>query len=149
MGTMSQTVQQRMGRFRYNQMKLEELTQPGWGDPADYFSECDKKYGTSEVRVPAVVTLQTDHNADALAPTAFRKLTESIDIVPRILQRPPWTSRPGSGYMRLGSGKPQSDTCIPGLVPAAEPDSSHMPKAKPVEPVRSHPCIEPPHLIAI
>jgi len=35
MGTISKTVQYRMERFRQKQMKLDELTQPGWGDAAD------------------------------------------------------------------------------------------------------------------
>jgi len=55
MGTINKTVQQRMESFRQTQMKLDELTQPGWEDAADYFREQDNKYGTSELRVPAVV----------------------------------------------------------------------------------------------
>jgi len=39
MGTISKTVQQRMESFRQKQMKLDELTQPGWEDAADYFRE--------------------------------------------------------------------------------------------------------------
>jgi hypothetical protein len=39
MGTITKTVQQRMARFRQKQMKLDELTQPGWEDAADYFRE--------------------------------------------------------------------------------------------------------------
>jgi len=55
MGTITKTVQKRMERFRQKQMKLDELTQLGWEDAADYFCERDKKYGTFELRVPAVV----------------------------------------------------------------------------------------------
>jgi len=55
MGTITWMVQQRMERFRQKQMKFDELTQPGWEDAAYYFRERDKKYGTSEFRVPAVV----------------------------------------------------------------------------------------------
>jgi hypothetical protein len=47
MGTITKTVQQRMERFRQKQMKLDELTQPGWEDAADYFRERDKRYGTA------------------------------------------------------------------------------------------------------
>jgi len=54
-GTISKTVQHRMERLRQKQMKLDELTQPGWGDAADYFCERDKKYCTGGLRVPAVV----------------------------------------------------------------------------------------------
>jgi hypothetical protein len=39
MGTISKTVQQRMERFREKQLKLDELTEPGWGDAAGYFRE--------------------------------------------------------------------------------------------------------------
>jgi len=37
MGTISKTVQQRMESFRQKQTKLDELTQPGWEDAAEYF----------------------------------------------------------------------------------------------------------------
>ena len=43
--------------------------------------------------------------------------------------------------MRLGSGKPQSETGIPALVPALELDSSPMLHAKPIEPVTFYHCI--------
>jgi hypothetical protein len=47
MGTITKTVDQCMEWFRQKQMKLDELTQPGWEDVADYFCEQDKMYGTS------------------------------------------------------------------------------------------------------
>jgi hypothetical protein len=94
MGTITKTVQQRMERFRQKQMKLDELTQPGWEDAADYFRERDKKYGTTELRVPAVVQPQTMDDAPAPPPATFGELMESLDIVPRISQRPQGTSRP-------------------------------------------------------
>jgi len=37
MDTIFKTEQQCMESFRQKQMRLEELTQPGWGDAADYF----------------------------------------------------------------------------------------------------------------
>jgi len=43
MGTISKSVQRRMERFCQKQMKRDELTQPGWGDAADYSHERDKK----------------------------------------------------------------------------------------------------------
>jgi hypothetical protein len=43
MGTLTKTVQQRMERFRQKQMMLDELTQPGWVDAANYLGEQDKK----------------------------------------------------------------------------------------------------------
>ena len=57
-GTITKMVQQHMERYRQKQMKLDELTQPGWEDAADYFRECDKEYGTFKLRVPAVVQPQ-------------------------------------------------------------------------------------------
>jgi len=124
MGTSNKTVQQRMERFRQKQMKLDELTQPGYEDTAHYFPEKYKKYGTSESSIPAVIQLQTDDDAAAPAPTTFGEPMESLGIVPGILQMPQGTSRPGSSHMRLYCGKPQSKTRIPGLEPAMEPDSS-------------------------
>jgi len=41
MGTISKPVQHRMEHVRHMQIKLDELTQPGWGDTAVYFSERD------------------------------------------------------------------------------------------------------------
>jgi hypothetical protein len=38
-GTITKTVQQNMGRFQQKQMKLDELTRPGWDDAADYLGE--------------------------------------------------------------------------------------------------------------
>jgi hypothetical protein len=36
MDTITKTVQQRMQWFQQKQMKLDEMTQPGWEDAADY-----------------------------------------------------------------------------------------------------------------
>jgi hypothetical protein len=59
MGRITKMVQRCMERFRQEQMKLNELTQPGWEDAADFFHERYKKYATTEMRVPAHVPLQT------------------------------------------------------------------------------------------
>jgi hypothetical protein len=141
MGTITKTVHQRMDRFQQKQMKFDELTQPGWEDAADYFREQDQKYGTSELKVPAVVQPQTNHNAPPHPLTTFAELMESLDIVPGISEG---TSRPGSSHSRLGSVKPQPKSSIPSVEPAAEPDLSPLLKAKPVEPVSFYPCIWPP-----
>jgi hypothetical protein len=84
MGTIFKTVQQHMERCRQKQTKLDELTQPGWEDAADYFSERDKKYGTAELWVPVVIQPQTDDDASAPPPTTFGELLERLDIVPGI-----------------------------------------------------------------
>ena len=125
-------------------MKLDKLTQPGWENAADYFSERDKKSGTTELRVPAVVQPQTNDAAPAPLPATFGELMESLHSVPRISQRPQGTFQPASSHIRLGSVKQQSTWCIPGGEPAAEPDSSMFLKAKPIEPVSIYPCIYPP-----
>jgi len=127
-----------MERFRQKQMKFDELTQPGWEDAADYFRERDEKCGTSELRVPAVVQQRTNDDAPPHPLTTFAEVMESLDIVPTISEG---TSRPGSSHIRLGLVKPQSKSSIPSGEPAAEPDSSPLLKAKPVEPVSFYPCI--------
>jgi len=66
---------------------------------------------------------------------------ESLDIVPGISEVTSW---PGSSHIRLGSVKPQSKLRVPTGDPAAEPDSSPLLKAKPVEPVSFYPCLWPP-----
>jgi len=138
MGTITETVQQCMERFRQKQMKFNELTQPGWEDAADYFCERDKKYGTSELGVPAVVQQRTNDDTPLHPLTTFADLMESRDIVPGISEG---TSRPGSTHIRLGSVKPQSKSSITSGEPATEPDSSPLRKAMPVGPVSYYPCI--------
>jgi len=99
------------------------------------------KNGTSALRVPAVVQQQTDDDAATPVPTTIGELLECLKIVPGISQMPQGTSRPGSSHIRLCSVKPQSNTSISGLEPAAEHDMSSLLKAKPVEPVSFYPCI--------
>jgi len=130
-----------MERIRQKQMKFIELTQPGWEDATDYFRDRDKKYGTSELRVPAVVHQRTNNDALPHPPATFAGLMERLDIVPGISEG---TSRPGSSHIRLGSVKPQSKSSIPSGEPAAEPDSSPLLNAKPVEPVSFYPSMWPP-----
>jgi hypothetical protein len=141
MGTITKTVQQRVESFRLQQVKLDELTQPGWEDAADYFCEQDKKYGTAELRVPVVIQPQTDDDASAPPPTTSEELMARLDIVPGISQMPQGTSRPGSSHIRLGSVKPQSNTSISELEPAIEPDMSPLLNVKPVEAVSFYPGI--------
>ena len=54
-------------------------------DAGNYFCERDKKNGTSEMRIPAVVQPQTDDDAAAPAPTTFGDLMEYLGIFPGIL----------------------------------------------------------------
>ena len=71
MGTITKTVQHHMGRYRQKQMKLDELTQLGSKDAADYFSQSNQKYGTTTSQVTVVVQLQTDDDAVAPGPTTI------------------------------------------------------------------------------
>jgi len=79
MGTLTKTVQQRMERCRQEQMKFNDLTQPGWEDAAEYLRGRDMNYGTSELRVPAVVQPQTNDDALPHPLTTFTELIESLD----------------------------------------------------------------------
>ena len=142
LGTITKTVQERTERFRQKQMKLDEMTQRGWEDAADYFCEPDKKVGTTERRVPAFIQPQRN-DAPEPPPGTFADLIVCLDIVPGISQRLQGTSRPGSSHIRLASMKPQSKSTIPSGEPAAEPNSSMLLKAKSVEPGSFYPCIYP------
>jgi hypothetical protein len=129
-GTITKMVLQRMELFQQKQMKLDEFTQPEWGDAADNVREQDKTYSTSEFRVLAVIQLQTNNSAMPPPPTTFAELMGSLDVVPGISQRPQGTSCPGSSHIRLGLVEPQLKLSIPGGEPAAEPNLSMLLKAK-------------------
>jgi len=122
-------------------MKLDKVTQPGGEDAADYISERDKKYCTSELIVPAVLQPQTDDHAVAPVPSTFGELMQCLQIVPGISQMPQGSFRPGCSHMRLGAMKPPSNTSISGLEPTAERDTLPLLKAKPDEPVSFYRCI--------
>ena len=92
MGTISKTVQHRMESFRQKQMSIDKLTQPGQGDAANHFHERDMKYGTTELKVPAVVKPQTDTPAATPSPTTFGERMPVLDIVPGQSQMPKVTS---------------------------------------------------------
>jgi len=141
MGRITKMVQQHLERVPQTQMKLDQLTQPGWEDAVNYFHERDKKYGTSGLQVPAVVQQQTDFDAATPVLTTIGEHLECLDIVPGILQMPQETSRPGSTHIRPSSVKLQSNTSISGLETAAECDTSPLLKAKPVEPVSVYPRV--------
>ena len=141
MGTISKMVPRSTERFRQKQMKLDEMTKPGWEDAADYSRERGKKYGTSELRVAAVIQPQMNHDTAAPAPTTYGELMKCLEIIPGISQTPQRTSRAGRSFIRLGSVQLQSNTNISGIEPTAECDTSSLLIAKPVEPVSFYPCI--------
>jgi len=67
------------------------------------------KYGTAELKVPAVFKPQTDTTAATLFSTAFGEHMQTLDIVRAQEQISAVTPRPGSSQMRLGSGKPVTE----------------------------------------
>ena len=62
-------------------MKLDDLTQPGKADAANYFRERDMKDGTTGLRVPAVVKPQMDTTAATPSPTTFGEHMQTLDII--------------------------------------------------------------------
>jgi len=138
-----------MERFWQKQMKLDKLTQQGWGDAANYFRERDTKYGTTELNVPAVVQLQTADDAASSVPTPFSEPLETLDSVPGKLQMPQVTSRPGSCHMKLRAQKPQTHERILSVPPAPMPEWSQIQQSNHFEPVSVNPCISCPKLITI
>jgi len=73
MSTITKTVQHRMESFRQKQMRLDELTQPGWGDAAIYSRERNMRYGTAELKVLAVVKPQIETTAATPSPITVRE----------------------------------------------------------------------------
>jgi len=130
-----------MERFRQKQMKLDEMTEPGCGDAADYIGERDKKSSTSKLKVPAVITPQTDDDAAAPAPTTLGEHMEYLDVIPGILQMLQVTPRPGGSDNRWGSVKPRWNTGKVGPVPAKEPNWSPIQNRQRVEPISFYICI--------
>jgi len=78
-GTISNMVQICLESFRHNQVRLTELMQPGWRDTADDFRVRDLKYGTAEMRVPAVVKPQANMVVASPAPTILGELIEPLE----------------------------------------------------------------------
>ena len=142
MGTITKTIQHRMESFRQNQMRLDELTQPGWGDAANYFRERDMRYGTAELKVPAVVKPQIETTAATPSPITVGDHMQTPEIVRGQSEMPAETSRPGCSQMRLGSEKPQSHKCRSVLSPGMATDSMPIQDANPVEPASFYPCMK-------
>ena len=144
MGTITRIVQHRKESFRQKQMRLDELTQPGWGDAANYFCERDMRYGTAELKVPAVFKPQLDTTTATPSPTTVGEHMQTPEMDRGHSEMPAVTSRPRSSQMMLGSEKPQSQTLIPVLSPGMATDSMPIHDANPVEPVSFYPCMRHP-----
>jgi len=98
-------------------MRLDELTQPGWGDAADYFCQRDMKNSTTELKVVEVVEPQTEMTAATPSPTTSGELMQVLELIPGKSQMAQVTSRQGSSNMRLVLEKPQADNQIESLPP--------------------------------
>jgi len=141
MGTISKTVQQCMLSFWQKQVRIDILTQPGWGDTADNFRETDMKYCPTELMVLEVVKPETDTTAATRSPTTFRELMQGLVIVPRQSQIAQGTSRQGSSQMRLGSEKLEADDPIVSRMPNAVPDLSQREIVPIVHPMSIYPSL--------
>jgi len=128
-------------------MKFDKLTRAGFGDNAYYFHERDRKYGTAEWMLPAVVNPKTLKTPATPSSTTFAELIQSLDIIPGQLQMLQKTSVPGSSQMRLASQKPKSNNNIESLPPVVAPDLSQLKQLKPAEPGSFYPCIYCPKLM--
>jgi len=62
-------------------MKLDELTQAGWEDAANYYRERGIKYRTAELKVPAVVRPQIDTTAASASLRTAGEHMQTLDIV--------------------------------------------------------------------
>jgi hypothetical protein len=91
LGTISKPLPQHMGKSHQKQIKLDECTQPGWGDTAHYFCERDIKFWTTESKVPIVVNSIMDKVEAAPAAKRIGELMESHQIVPGKSQMSPAT----------------------------------------------------------
>jgi len=135
MSTITKTVQQGMQRFRQKQMKHDEMTQLGRGDVADYFRAQDKEYGTNKLKDLAEFKPHMDDDVVNPASSTFGALSESLDIIPRILQMLQGNSQSGSVKMRLGSGRPEWNICIASLRAHMESESSPIKLVTQFEPL--------------
>jgi hypothetical protein len=65
------------------------------------------RYGTAELKVPAVVKPQIDTTAATPSPMTVGEHMQTPEIARGQSEMPGVTSRPGSSQMRLGLEKPQ------------------------------------------
>jgi hypothetical protein len=123
-------------------MRLDELTQPGWGDAANHFHESDMRYGTAELKVPAVVKPQIDMTAVTPSPITVGEHVQTTEIARGQSEMAAVTSRPGSSQMRPGLETHESHKFIPVFSLGMATDSRPIPGRNPVEPVSFYPCMK-------
>jgi len=92
LGTISTLLLQHMEKSHQKQIKLDECTQPGWGDTVHYFCETDIKFRTTESKVFTVFDPEMEKVVAVPTPTTNSERMESHDIVPGKSQIPPGTS---------------------------------------------------------
>jgi len=149
MGTIFKTVQHRMDCFRQKHMTVDELTQSGWGDIANYFRVRDMMYGTAKVKVLAVVKPQIETTAATTPPSICAEHMQTLEIILRESQMPAVISRLGCSQLRLGSQNRQLHKFLPILLPDAAPNLTLIQDAMPVELLSVYRWIMHPELITI
>jgi hypothetical protein len=148
-GTISQMVWQRVQKFRQKYMTLDCFTPPGWWDADNYIHEGDMEYCTADLKVPAVISLETDEVAAALAPTTFGELLESLSIIQRKLLMLHGTSRPGSRHISVCSANPHSNKRILSHFPDTNLHLSPSKKMKTLDGESIYPSRLPSELVTI
>jgi hypothetical protein len=93
-------------------MKLEELTVSGWEDAEDFYQERDRKYGSAELKVPAITN-----------PNDISTAVETAEFVDS-LDQPSTTGKIPShsgSYLGLGSKKMFANHNIECIMPFDSP----------------------------
>jgi len=92
---------------------------------------------------------QTEGVGPTPAPTTFRGLKGTCEIIPGISQMQQGTSQPETHHIELGSWQPQSPKHVATLLPDVVPDMLQNQNTKSVEPICFYPCIFSRKLIMI
>jgi len=88
-----------MVSLRQTEMKLGEMTWPGWGDMPNYLRESDDTYTTAQSLIPVVIQAETKKCTATSAMTIFAECIETHDTIPVQSQMPWGTSQPRSSQM--------------------------------------------------
>jgi hypothetical protein len=102
------------------------------------------KYGTAEVKVPAVVKPLKDTTAATPLLTTVGEHMQTLQSVQGQSEMPAVTSRLDSSQMSLGSEKTQSQKFILVLSPGTATDSMPIEDEQPGQPVSFYPCMKHP-----
>jgi len=123
-----------MESFEQMHIRLDKMTQPGWGDAADNICQGDIKYGIAKLMVAADDKFQTDMTATRPLLRTFGELKQSLDILPRQSQMPQGNSRLGCSHMRLDSKRPRQQKLVASPSTDMVPNSSPNKNPKSIEP---------------